>query len=309
MVQVVLMERVHLSKTDSYLSDFLDYLKNEKLYTNDTLKNYQIDLKQFKEFLHSKNQDLHIAERSHIESFFMKLNSLGLSPSSLARKASTLRSYFLFLLKTSVISISPMIDIKTPKLSKKLPNILSISDVDTLCNIDASSSVSKRDRAIIEVMYSSALRLSELSSLNTDSVDIESKYVKVIGKGKKERILPLGAKASEALSDWTRVRCDLRPVDNALFINKFGTRLSNRSIQNRINFWVKKQGLNCKISPHTLRHSCATHLLEASGDLRAVQEFLGHEDISTTQIYTNINFEYLKKVYEKSHPRARNLKS
>ena len=304
MVQVVLMEREHLSKIDSYLSDFLDYLKNEKLYTNDTLKNYQIDLKQFKEFLHSKNQDLHIAERSHIESFFMKLNSLGLSPSSLARKASTLRSYFLFLLKTSVISISPMIDIKTPKLSKKLPNILSISDVDTLCNIDASSSVSKRDRAIIEVMYSSALRLSELSSLNIDSVDIESKCVKVIGKGKKERILPLGAKASEALSEWISARYDLRPVDNALFINKFGTRLSNRSIQNRINFWVKKQGLNCKISPHTLRHSCATHLLEASGDLRAVQEFLGHEDISTTQIYTNMDFEHLNRVYKNSHPRA-----
>ena len=304
MVQVVLMEREHLSKTDSYLSDFLDYLKNEKLYTIDTLKNYQIDLKQFREFLHSKNQDLHTADRLHIESFFMKLNSLGLSPSSLARKASTLRSYFLFLLKTSVISISPMIDIKTPKLSKKLPNILSISDVDTLCNIDASSSVSKRDRAIIEVMYSSALRLSELSSLNTDSVDIESKCVKVIGKGKKERILPLGAKASEALSEWTSARRDLRPVDNALFINKFGTRLSNRSIQNRINFWVKKQGLNCKISPHTLRHSCATHLLEASGDLRAVQEFLGHEDISTTQIYTNMDFEHLNRVYKNSHPRA-----
>ena len=298
------MEREHLSKTDSYLSDFLDYLKNEKLYTNDTLKNYQIDLKQISEFLHSKNQDLYTADRIHIESFFMKLNSLGLSPSSLARKASTLRSYFLFLLKTSVISISPMIGIKTPKLSKKLPNILSISDVDTLCNIDASSSVSKRDRAIIEVMYSSALRLSELSSLNTDSVDIESKCVKVIGKGKKERILPLGAKASEALSEWTTARCDLRPVDNALFINKFGTRLSNRSIQNRINFWVKKQGLNCKISPHTLRHSCATHLLEASGDLRAVQEFLGHEDISTTQIYTYMDFEHLNKVYKNSHPRA-----
>ena len=304
MVQVVLMEREHLSKKDSYLSDFLDYLKNEKLYTNDTLKNYQIDLKQFSEFLHSKNQDLYTADRLNIESFFMKLNSLGLSPSSLARKASTLRSYFLFLLKTSVISISPMIDVKTPKLSKKLPNILSISDVDTLCNIDASSIVSKRDRAIIEVMYSSALRLSELSSLNIDSVDIESKCVKVIGKGKKERILPLGAKASEALSDWTSVRCDLRPVDNALFINKFGSRLSNRSIQNRINFWVKKQGLNCKISPHTLRHSCATHLLEASGDLRAVQEFLGHEDISTTQIYTNMDFEHLNKVYKNSHPRA-----
>ena len=298
------MEKEHLSKIDTYLNDFLNYLKNEKLYTIDTLKNYLIDLKQFREFLQSNNQDLHTADRLHIESFFMKLNSLGLSASSLARKASTLRSYFLFLLKTSVISSSPMVGIKTPKLSKKLPNILSISDVDTLCNIDASNGVSKRDRAIIEVLYSSALRLSELSSLDIDSVDIEAKYVKVIGKGKKERILPLGAKASEALSDWTSARCDLHPVDNALFINKFGSRLSNRSIQNRLNFWVKKQGLNCKISPHTLRHSCATHLLEASGDLRAVQEFLGHEDISTTQIYTNMDFEHLNRVYKNSHPRA-----
>ena len=304
MVQVVLMEKEHLSKIDTYLNDFLNYLKNEKLYTIDTLKNYLIDLKQFREFLQSNNQDLHTADRLHIESFFMKLNSLGLSASSLARKASTLRSYFLFLLKTSVISSSPMVGIKTPKLSKKLPNILSISDVDTLCNIDASNGVSKRDRAIIEVLYSSALRLSELSSLDIDSVDIEAKCVKVIGKGKKERILPLGAKASEALSDWTSARCDLHPVDNALFINKFGSRLSNRSIQNRLNFWVKKQGLNCKISPHTLRHSCATHLLEASGDLRAVQEFLGHEDISTTQIYTNMDFEHLNRVYKNSHPRA-----
>ena len=298
------MEKEHLSKIDTHLSDFLNYLKNEKLYTIDTLKNYLIDLKQIREFLQSNNQDLHTADKLHIESFFMRLNSLGLSASSLARKASTLRSYFLFLLKTSVISSSPMVGIKTPKLSKKLPNILSISDVDTLCNIDASNGVSKRDRAIIEVMYSSALRLSELSSLDIDSVDIEAKCVKVIGKGKKERILPLGAKASEALSDWTSARCDLHPVDNALFINKFGSRLSNRSIQNRLNFWVKKQGLNCKISPHTLRHSCATHLLEASGDLRAVQEFLGHEDISTTQIYTNMDFEHLNRVYKNSHPRA-----
>ena len=304
MVQVVLMEKEHLSEIDTYLNDFLNYLKNEKLYTIDTLKNYLIDLKQFREFLQSNNQDLHTADRLHIESFFMKLNSLGLSASSLARKASTLRSYFLFLLKTSVISSSPMVGIKTPKLSKKLPNILSISDVDTLCNIDASNGVSKRDRAIIEVLYSSALRLSELSSLDIDSVDIEAKCVKVIGKGKKERILPLGAKASEALSEWISARCDLHPVDNALFINKFGSRLSNRSIQNRLNFWVKKQGLNCKISPHTLRHSCATHLLEASGDLRAVQEFLGHEDISTTQIYTNMDFEHLNRVYKNSHPRA-----
>ena len=197
-----------------------------------------------------------------------------------------------------------MSGIKTPKLSKKLPNILSISDIDILCDIKELTLAAIRDKAIIELMYSSALRLSELSQLNLDSIDITSSYVKVIGKGQKERILPFGAKALDALNIWLVKRTENNPTSNALFINKFGDRLSNRSIQNRINFWVKKQGLNCKISPHTLRHSCATHLLEASGDLRAVQEFLGHEDISTTQIYTNMDFEHLNKVYKNSHPRA-----
>ena len=297
-------ERASLNKSDKYIHDFLCYLKNERLYTSDTIKNYKLDLKQFEEFLKSQNIYIDEAKKINIEQFFMNLHVLGLSPTSLARKASTLRSYYLYLLKSSLIAESPMSGIKTPKLSKKLPNVLSINDVEILCNINIDSIVAKRDKAIIEVMYSSALRLSELSSLNIDSIDMNSKFVKVIGKGKKERILPLGLKATEALSVWISARSNFSPLNDALFINKYGGRLSNRSIQNRINYWVKKQGLNCKISPHTLRHSCATHLLEASGDLRAVQEFLGHEDISTTQIYTNMDFEHLSKVYKNSHPRA-----
>ena len=298
------MEMDYLNKSDSNIHDFLNYLKNEKLYTTDTLKNYSLDLKQFREYASNINCNEHNADKSCIEGFFMNLNRLGLCSSSLARKASTLRSYFMFLLKTSIISSNPMLGIKTPKLSKNLPSILSVRDIDILCDINVKSVVAKRDKAIIEVMYSSALRLSELSGLNIDSIDAGAKYVKVIGKGRKERILPLGSKASEALCEWMSQRDDFGPLNNALFINKYGGRLSNRSIQNRINFWVKKQGLNCKISPHTLRHSCATHLLEASGDLRAVQEFLGHEDISTTQIYTNMDFEHLNRVYKNSHPRA-----
>ena len=298
------MEKVSLNKSNKHIHDFLNYMKNERLYTKDTIKNYKLDLQQFAEFL--KTQDIAINDviKTNIEDFFMNLHVLGLSPTSLARKASTLRSYYTYMLKSSLISESPMTSIKTPKLSKKLPNVLSVHDVDILCDIKIDSVVAKRDKAIIEVMYSSALRLSELSSLNIESVDMNSKFIKVIGKGKKERILPLGIKATDALSVWITVRNNFTPSNTALFINKYGGRLSNRSIQNRINFWVKKQGLNCKISPHTLRHSCATHLLEASGDLRAVQEFLGHEDISTTQIYTNMDFEHLSKVYRNSHPRA-----
>jgi integrase/recombinase XerC len=293
-----------LNSYDKYIDEFLRYLQFEKLYTRDTLINYKIDLKQYSDYLSTAKLSLLNINKKYIEKFFIKIHSLGLSPTSLARKASTLRSFYLYLLKTSQIKSTPMSGIKTPKLSKKLPNILSISDIDILCDIKELTLAAIRDKAIIELMYSSALRLSELSQLDLDSIDITASYVKVIGKGQKERILPFGAKALDALNIWLVKRTETNPTSNALFINKFGDRLSNRSIQNRINFWVKKQGLNCKISPHTLRHSCATHLLEASGDLRAVQEFLGHEDISTTQIYTNMDFEHLNKVYKNSHPRA-----
>ena len=299
-----MMGRVILSNNSSYVEAFINYLQYEKLYTPDTIKNYSIDLKQCKDFFENKQIKIEDCDKNNIEKFFIELHKLGLASKSLARKASTLRSFYSFLLKTSVINASPMSTIKTPKISQKLPNILSIKDIDILCNITNSSTAAVRDKAAIELMYSSALRLSELSQLNIDSVDTKLKFVRVMGKGKKERILPLGAQAIIALSVWLNKRADFNPTSDALFINKFGGRLSNRSIQVRVNYWVKKQGLNCKISPHTLRHSCATHLLEASGDLRAVQEFLGHEDISTTQIYTNMDFEHLNKVYKNSHPRA-----
>tara|TARA_Y100000768_G_scaffold294141_1_gene228012 strand:- start:434 stop:1312 length:879 start_codon:yes stop_codon:yes gene_type:complete len=289
---------------DSYIKSFLNYLQYEKLYTTATLKNYLIDLQQSIDFLATKKINIYECKKQDIEYFLMELHRLGLSPKSLARKASTLRSFYSYLLKLSIISSSPMIGIKTPKISQKLPSVLTIDDIDLLCDISESSTAAVRDKAIIELMYSSALRLSELTQLDLESIDLISKYVRVIGKGKKERVLPLGTQAVTALTLWINKRLEFNPKSDAMFINKFGGRLSNRSIQTRINFWVKKQGLNCKISPHTLRHSCATHLLEASGDLRAVQEFLGHEDISTTQIYTNMNFEHLNKVYKNSHPRA-----
>ncbi len=298
------MEKATLTNDTNHVNDFFNYLQYEKLYTKDTIKNYSIDLKQYIDFSNIKKTKVSDCKKEDIENFFIELHKLGLSSKSLARKASTLRSFYSYLLKSSKVAKSPMSGIKTPKISQKLPTILSIDDIDRLCNIRESSIAAVRDKAIIELMYSSALRLSELTQLNIDSVDRTSKFVKVMGKGKKERILPLGAQAVAALSEWIMKRIDFKPTSEALFINKFGGRLSNRSIQTRINFWVKKQGLNCKISPHTLRHSCATHLLEASGDLRAVQEFLGHEDISTTQIYTNMDFEHLNKVYKSSHPRA-----
>ena len=185
------MVRVSLINKTNYILEFLDYLKNEKLYTYDTIINYQIDLKQFQKYADRLHITISTANKDAIENFFLSLHSLGMSSSSLARKASTLRSYYSYLLKSSIITSTPMIGIKTPKLSKKLPNVLSISDVDALCSISTNSVVARRDKAIIEVMYSSALRLSELSNLNIDSVDTLSNYVKVVGKGKKEKTLQM----------------------------------------------------------------------------------------------------------------------
>jgi integrase/recombinase XerC len=185
-----------------------------------------------------------------------------------------------------------------------LPLILSISQIEELCDIPETSFASIRDKAMIELMYSSGLRLSEITSLNISSLSIKDGTLSVIGKGKKQRYLPIGSQALAAIKKWLDKRNSISMTNDAVFLNKFGNRLSNRSVQTRLNHWAKFKGINCKISPHTLRHSCATHLLESSGDLRAVQEFLGHEDISTTQIYTNLDFEHLKKVYSNSHPRA-----
>lgn len=289
---------------NSHIEKFLSYISNEKMYTHDTIKNYCIDLNQFAKYLSGTSKSITTVAKKDFENFFMHLYSIGISPSSISRKASTFRSLFSYLLRSGLIDNNPTHGIQTPRIEKKLPAVISINEVALLCDIPPDSPAAIRDKAIIELMYSSALRLSELSNLDIESLDLDSAYVKVLGKSKKERLLPLGGQAIIAINSWIASRNQFNPQSNALFINKYGGRLSNRSIQNRLNFWVKKQGLNCKISPHTLRHSCATHLLEASGDLRAVQEFLGHEDISTTQIYTNLDFEHLKKVYKKSHPRA-----
>ena len=298
-------------KFSESISSFLSYVKYEKQYTKDTIKNYSLDLKKFGKYLYDIDiKCAHEVSSDEIQNYIKKLNRKGLSPTSLARKASTIRSFFSYLIKKRQISLNPSKQIITPKKLKKLPSVLSIDEVNNLCQIPSDSFASIRDKAMIEIMYSSGLRLSEATSLDTSAIDLDGKIISVIGKGKKQRYLPIGSKAVEALKEWLTVRNNLKlSHDDALFLNKFGNRLSNRSVQQRLNYWTKYLGINCKISPHTLRHSCATHLLESSGDLRAVQEFLGHEDISTTQIYTNIDFQHLKNVYTKSHPRSKKISS
>ena len=292
------------------IQDFLVYLKYEKQYSSATLKNYNLDLIKFKIYLLGSGIFM-ISEitNNHIQNYINKLNRAGLIATSLSRKTSSIRSFFNFMIKKRIIKSNPSKKITVPKKLQKLPYILSVKQIDLLCDIPLTSFASIRDKAMIELMYSSGLRLSEVTSLDTQSVSLDDKMLSVIGKGNKQRYLPIGSKAIIALLAWVKIRSQhVKGQEEAFFLNKFGGRLSNRSVQIRLDYWCKSLGLNCKISPHTLRHSCATHLLESSGDLRAVQEFLGHEDISTTQIYTNVNFEYLKNIYVKAHPRAKEIK-
>ena len=292
------------------VQDFLIYLKYEKQYSSATSKNYSLDLAKFIAYL--KDLDIYMISQinsDHIQNYINKLNRSGLVATSLSRKTSSIRSFFNFMIRKKIIKINPSKKIIIPKRLQKLPYILSIEQIDLLCSIPSSSFASIRDKAMIELMYSSGLRLSEITSLNTASISLKDRMLSVIGKGSKQRYLPMGTKAIIALNAWILTRSkSIKDNEEALFLNKFGNRLSNRSVQIRLDYWCKYLGLNCKISPHTLRHSCATHLLESSGDLRAVQEFLGHEDISTTQIYTNVDFEHLKNIYTKAHPRAKEIK-
>ena len=206
------------------------------------------------------------------------------------------------------ISVNPAVGVKAPKQPKHLPKNVEAEQLSQLLNVEANSPLEKRDLAMMELMYSSGLRLSELQGLDLDKLDLQAGEVRLLGKGNKERIVPVGSKAKQALKTWLEVRGSLTPQDNAIFLNKRGGRLSHRSIQLIMEKWGKKQGLETHLNPHKLRHSFATPMLEGPGDLRAVQELLGHSSLSTTQIYTHLDFQHLAHVYDQAHPRAHRKK-
>jgi integrase/recombinase XerC len=210
-----------------------------------------------------------------------------------------------YLLREGLIKSNPASGIKTPKAPKRLPNVLDVDQINQLLNIQATNPISLRDKAILELLYSSGLRLTELVNLNPIDLNLKDKSLMVMGKGGKTRMVPIGQKAIEAVNQWLDVRSQLAKIDEeALFVGSTGARLGQRAIQARITHWGKKNGIQQSVYPHLLRHSFATHLLEASGDLRAVQELLGHKDISTTQIYTHLDFQHLAETYNKAHPRS-----
>ncbi|MEN2829491.1 Tyrosine recombinase XerC [Mannheimia haemolytica] len=229
----------------------------------------------------------------------------GLSAKSIGLRLVALRQWFVYLIKIGRMSANPTLGVKSPKVGKHLPKNIDAEQVGQLLAIESDEPSDIRDIAMMELMYSSGLRLSELQGLDLGDMDLSAREVRVQGKGSKERIVPIGSQALKALNRWLEMRLQFKPQDNAVFLNKRGGRLSHRSIQLAMKKWGERQGLESHLHPHKLRHSFATHMLEASGDLRAVQELLGHSSLSTTQIYTHLDFQHLAKIYDSAHPRAR----
>jgi len=287
---------------ERYLEKFLNYLKIEKNYSEHTLINYTIDLKYFSSFLAGK--PLEEVNHLDIRKFLAELKAKNFSKKTIARRISCLRSFFKFLVREGYLKNNPTIGMRAPKLDKKLPLFLTVDEVTKLIESPEDDLPGLRDRAIMETIYSTGMRISELVSLNIEDIDFIGGAVKVRGKGKKERIVPIGDKALRAIKAYLEARFPTFKENKAVFLNNRGKRITVRGIRLIIDKYVNRVALREKISPHVLRHSFATHLLERGADLRAVQELLGHSSLSTTQIYTHITAERLKTVYEKTHPRA-----
>ena len=287
---------------------FLHYLAQEKRMSPHTLTNYQRDLTRFTIFC---QQDDLVAwksvKASHIRQFIAQIHRQGLSGKSIQRMLSAMRSFYRFLIREGLADNNPAQVVQAPKSEKRLPSTLDVDQMNGLLNqADLNNPITCRDHAMMELFYSSGLRLAELASLNLRDIDFADQLVYVTGKGNKSRVVPVGKQAINALQAWLTKRDKLGFFNQqALFITKQGNRLGVRSIQKRLSVWGKKQGISDHVHPHRLRHAFASHMLEASGDLRAVQELLGHADISTTQIYTHVDFQHLAKVYDAAHPRAK----
>ena len=287
---------------------FLHHLETERRLSANTRKGYRRDLAELQEFCVANRivrwQDL---DTHAVRRFAAQTHRRGLSGRSIQRRLSAVRSFYNYLLREQLVSHNPANDVRAPKTESRLPDTLNVDDISRLLNVTAQDTLVIRDLAILELMYSSGLRLGELVGLDTGDVDLRERMVRVTGKGAKTRVVPVGAKAIAALEAWLQLR-PAAPCVTAVFTTRQGRRLSARAVQDRVRRLGLRQGVPGNVHPHTLRHSFASHLLESSGDLRAVQELLGHADISTTQVYTHLDFQHLARVYDKAHPRARKSK-
>ena len=231
----------------------------------------------------------------------------GLAGKSIQRRLSAARTFFRYLLREKLVSKNPVSSVSAPKAAKRLPGNLDADRMARLLDIPVTGAIAHRDKAIFELLYSSGLRLAELTDLDVGDIDLADMTVHVTGKGNKDRIVPVGRQAGKAIRDWLGFRAKVAGHDEkAMFVSQRGSRLSRRSVQSRVKHWAKRQGIDARVYPHLFRHSFATHLLESSHDLRGVQELLGHANIATTQVYTHLDFQHLAQIYDQTHPRAKN---
>ena len=286
------------------LRRYLDHLAHERRLSAHTLTGYRRDLEALLE--RAADTPLGKLQIHDIRRFAAQLHGKGLGPRSIARMLSAWRGFYRYLARDHGYSDNPCVGIRAPKAVKRLPHALSPDEANRLLDVEAETSLAVRDKAIFELFYSSGLRLSELTGLSPGDVNYAEGTIRVTGKGAKTRIVPVGTHALEALGAWLETRANIPRHDaGALFVNRLGRRLTPRSVQQRLKTWALKQGLATHVHPHVLRHSFASHVLQSSGDLRAVQEMLGHASISTTQVYTHLDFQHLAKVYDAAHPRAK----
>jgi tyrosine recombinase XerC len=287
-----------------YIDKFINYLKIEKDVSNHTIINYTVDLKAFSLFL--GEADINSVDHLALRKFLAELRGRNYSKRTIARKLASLRSFFKFLYREGHIKSNPITAISSPKLDKKLPKFLDVGKVAKLIlSPDVKTESGLRDRAILETLYSCGIRVSELVGLDIDDIDFISGVIKVLGKGRKERMVPIGDMALSSIRKYTEGKPDGRARGRrAVFLNSRGSRLTDRSVRRVVDKYIHACSIEEKISPHSLRHSFATHLLDRGADLRSVQELLGHMNLSTTQIYTHVTMERLKNVYDKTHPRA-----
>ncbi|WP_435951602.1 tyrosine recombinase XerC [Dryocola sp. BD626] len=289
---------------------FLRYLKVERQLSPLTLLNYGRQLAAIIHLLDEMGiKAWQACDAAGVRSLAVRSRRAGLGPSSLALRLSALRSFFDWLVSQGELKANPAKGISAPKAGRHLPKNIDVDDINRLLDIDLNDPLAVRDRAMLEVMYGAGLRLSELVNMDCGHIDLSTGEVWVMGKGSKERRVPVGKSAVSWVEHWLDLRELFGPDDDALFLSKQGKRISARNVQKRFSEWGIKQGLNSHVHPHKLRHSFATHMLESSGDLRGVQELLGHANLSTTQIYTHLDFQHLASVYDAAHPRAKRGKS
>lgn len=294
-----------------WIDRFLAHLSHERRLSAHTSSAYAHDLRDCvawcdKQAIEHWTQ----LDTQHLRAFAAAEHRRGIGPRSIQRRLSTLRSFFNYLIRERQLKHNPALDVRAPKVPKRLPVTLDADQMARLLEFRADAELDKRDKAVMELFYSSGLRLAELVGLNAGDLNLADRTVRVLGKGHKTRIIPVGRHAINALQDWLQERGTIPSQDSdAIFVSRQGRRLTPRAIQLRIAQWAKRQGLGQHVHPHMFRHSFASHLLESSQDLRGVQELLGHANISTTQVYTHLDFQHLAKIYDATHPRARQKKA